>query len=252
MSMSLLRRVGSALVFLSAFYVDGVLGKGGRGKGKGSDIGDAVSNSLDLPPDLTAVFAITIVIAIITLFQLGRAGSRFKKFVLPEGEPTLPYDVGLLFRVLLFSYLVVYLLYNILYAIFVSAQYGSLLLPGGLGIGSSFVGQLADVLFFATLLSIITYRQRIQLNPREGQFNLKSFLDGWILATILILGIGQDAVAGSATSFHDSLAVLDLAVAFQVFILLASIDVAFSAFMASARLAKAGIQDKVCQTMISC
>ncbi|KAF9450701.1 hypothetical protein P691DRAFT_440328 [Macrolepiota fuliginosa MF-IS2] len=249
-AMSVLRRVGSILLFLATFHVGEVVGKGGRkGGGSAGDIGDAIS-SLDLPPSLTAVFAITIIVAVLTLYQLGRAAARFKKPVLPEGSPILPYQVGKLFPILLFSYLFIFLVWNVLYAVYIAIFYGngSGFLSEGFIPGMWFVGQLADVLFFSMIFSIIAYRQRIQLHPTESLFNLVSFLQGWVLGTMFILGIAQDALAG--VSMNDSgvgyiIAINNISIASQVFYFIACIAVAASAIMAYLRLKKSEIQDVV-------
>ncbi|EKM81422.1 hypothetical protein AGABI1DRAFT_82947 [Agaricus bisporus var. burnettii JB137-S8] len=101
------------------------------------------------------------------------------------------------------------------------------------------------VLFYATFLSIIAYRQRIQLNPAERVFNLKTFMDGWLLAIMLILAIAVAAVFGNTSSIQDRIAGSNLGIAYEVFGFLASLDVAVSAFMARARLSKANIHDKI-------
>ncbi|EKM81424.1 hypothetical protein AGABI1DRAFT_89902 [Agaricus bisporus var. burnettii JB137-S8] len=168
-------------------------------------------------------FTLRIVIAIITLHQLGYSLKRFKSLHLPEGEPILRYDTGMLSRALLTPYTVIYLLFNILHAVLVAGGGGSFHLPDGFPIGSALTSQLAIVLFYATLLSIIAYRQKIQLNPAQNILNLKAVLDGTLLVTILALGIAQDAV----------------------FVSLASLNVAVSSFMARARLSKANIRDRI-------
>lgn len=245
--MQVSRRVGSILLFLSALHIGEVVGKGGRKGGGG--FGDAVGSSLDLPPPITAVFAITIVIAVLTLFQLGAAAARLKKPILPEGTPTLPYQVGRLFPILLFSYLLIYLVWNILYAIFLALVYGGFTIqPERFTPGMVFVSQLSDVLFFAMLLSIVAYRQRIHLHPGENLFNLKSFLDGWLLSVILILGVAQDAIQGAAAGPLDTnsgIAIRNFEIAYQVFYFLGSVDVAVSSIMAYVRLQKCEIRDDV-------
>jgi hypothetical protein len=225
----------------------GIIKNGADGADAGSSIADA-SSGLDLPPALTAVFALTIVIALFTLYQLQRALVRFKRLTLPQGEPTLPYDVGTLFRVFLASYTAIYLINNVLYAVSIASFGDTFLLPSTFQIGVAFTGQFSLVLFYATFLSIIAYRQRIQLNPQEEAFNLKVFVDGLLLATILALGVAEDAIAGTSTSIEGAIAVANIILAFNVFSLLASLDVAISSFMARARLSNAGIQDKVCGT----
>jgi hypothetical protein len=262
MSMSSSRRVGCLLLSLF-FHIEGVfcrgggrggeeggggtIGHGANGADTGSNIADA-SSGLDLRPALVAVFALTIAIALITLYQFERALVHFKRFPLPEGEPTLPYDVGMLFRIFLASYTAIYFVNNVLYAVFIAAHGGTFFLPFNFQVGVAFTGQFSDVLFYATLLSIIAYRQRIQLNPEENLFNLKTFLDGLLLATILALGVAEDGIAGTPTAIGNRVAVANISLAFQVFGFVASLDVVISAFMARARLSQAGIQDKVCGT----
>lgn len=237
------RRVGCLLLYL-CFNIEGVLGRGGgRGGGRGHVAGE--SSDLGLPPVLEAVFALTLVIALFTVYQLERSLLRFKRLQLPEGEPTLPYDVGMLFRTLLSSYTATYLTNNVLYAVYIAAFGDTFYLPSNFQIGVAFTGQLSLVLFYATFLSIISYRQRIQLNPEEKQFNLKTFLDGLLLTIILILGVAGDAIAGTSTLIEDRITIQNLSVAYEVFSFLASLDVAVSSLMARARLSKAGIHDKV-------
>ncbi|KXN90304.1 hypothetical protein AN958_04337 [Leucoagaricus sp. SymC.cos] len=245
--MSTSRRAKSLLVFF-AFFIDQVACKGGKGggiKGKGSDIGESVGSSLNLPPELTAVFAITIVVAVFTFYQIGRAASRLKKSVLPEGSPTLPYDVGKLFPWMLFAYLGVYLLWTILYAVYIAVEQGASL--GGLAIGMRFVAQVSDVLFFGMLLAIVAYRLRIQLNPSEPLFNLKSFLDGWLLTVILILGIGRDVLAGTLASgtLIDVRSISNFDVAYEVFDFLGCLNVIGTSIMAHLRLKKSEIADNI-------
>jgi hypothetical protein len=231
-------------------HIEGAFGRGG-GRGGGKIIGHNItgeSSDLGLSPALIAVFALTIVIALITLYQLERALVRFKHLTLPEGEPRLPYDVGTLFRVFLASYTAIFFVNNVLYAVYIAAFGGTFFLPSTFQIGVAFTGQLSLVLFYATLLSVIVYRQRVQLNPEEKQFNLKTFLDGLLLVTILILGVAEDGIVGTSTAHESKVAVANISLAFQVFGFLASLDVAISAFMARVRLSQAGIQDKVCGT----
>jgi hypothetical protein len=111
-----------------------------------------------------------IVIALITANQLERSQVHFKRLTLPEGEPTLPCDVGMLFRILLAFYTVIYLVYNIIYAVYIAADNT---FPLAFAPGMLFTEQFSDILFYAILLSIIAYRQRIQLNPEKNYFNLK-------------------------------------------------------------------------------
>ncbi|KAF7770777.1 hypothetical protein Agabi119p4_6751 [Agaricus bisporus var. burnettii] len=171
-------------------------------------------------------FTLRIVIAIITLHQLGYSLKRFKSLHLPEGEPILRYDTGMLSRALLTPYTVIYLLFNILHAVLVAGGGGSFHLPDGFPIGSALTSQLAIVLFYATLLSIIAYRQKIQLNPAQNILNLKAVLDGTLLVTILALGIAQDAVPGTALIPNDPedqkriVILRNLFAAFQVFVFL--------------------------------
>ncbi|EKM81421.1 hypothetical protein AGABI1DRAFT_111764, partial [Agaricus bisporus var. burnettii JB137-S8] len=119
MSTSSSRRVATFLL-CSLFHIQGVFARGGGRGGGGGGIGrvGGSSSDLGLPPALDAVFALTVVIALFTLYQLGKALGRFKSLQLPEGEPTLPYDVGTLFRILLTSYTTIYLVSNILYAVY--------------------------------------------------------------------------------------------------------------------------------------
>ncbi|KAF5362315.1 hypothetical protein D9756_002028 [Leucocoprinus leucothites] len=248
-AMSRTRRAASLLLLFCAFFVDQVACKGGKGgggrKGGGSDFsGD--SSSLNLDPGLTAVFAITIIIAVFTLYQLGRSANRLKKPVLPPGAPTLQYDVGKLFLWTLFSYLVIYLLWNILFAVFIVVDNGIAISP--LAAGVYFVGQASDVLFLGMVLAIIAYRQRIQLNPGEKLFNLKSFLDGWVLSTMLLLGVAQDALLGAAMGgmiFPNSLDILNFSIAYEAFNFVASMNVIGTAIMAYRRMNKSGITDNI-------
>ncbi|XP_006461535.1 hypothetical protein AGABI2DRAFT_143390 [Agaricus bisporus var. bisporus H97] len=244
-------RLPTILLFFSLFHLEGVFGRGGGG-GSGSGDGPDVSLDLSLTPEVEAVFALRIVIAIITLFQLGYSLKRFKSLHLPEGEPILRYDTGMLFRILLTSYTVIYILYNSLYAVSTASRGGNFHLPLAFFPGTNFTGQLvAIVLFYATLLSIVAYRQRLQLNPAKNILNLKTFLDGTLLVTILALGIAQDAVPGTGLNPNDPedqkriVILRNLIVAFQVFVSLASLNVAVSSFMARARLSKANIRDRI-------
>lgn len=245
MSPSSLRSVATLLI-LSFFHIEGVFARG-----KGKDVGDTAGNASDTGSDLglsgilQAAFAITIVIAVLTLYQLGTSLKRFKSLQLPDGEPTLPYNVGILFRILLTFYTVMFIVYQALYATYIASFGYRFFLPDGFQIGMVFTGQFSTVLFYATPLSIIAYRQRIQLNPSENLFNLKTFLDGLLLAIILILGVAQDGLAATATFRKDFIALSDLGVAYDVFAFLASLNVAISSFMARIRLSRAGVQDKV-------
>jgi hypothetical protein len=263
MSMTSSRRAGILLLRLF-FHVAGVLGRGG-GKGgdeggeegeggtiadgadTGSDIGDAASSGLDLPPELNAVFAITIIIGVITALQFIRSLARFKHLPSRGSELTLAHNVGVLFPIFLTVYTAVYTINNALYAVYIASFGDTFFLPFTFGIGMAFTGQLSTVLFYATFLTIIAYRLRVQLNPHENLFKLKSLLDSLLLTTILFLGVAEDIIAGTSTSLKSEVAIINLGVAFQVFGLLTSLDVAISAFIARARLSNAGIHDKVCQ-----
>ncbi|KAJ3574756.1 hypothetical protein NP233_g1550 [Leucocoprinus birnbaumii] len=252
-AMSTTRRVANlpSLLFLLTCFINQAACKGkisGGGGRKGSDAGDDIANSmssLDLPPGLTAVFAITIIVAVFTLFQLGRSANRLKKPALPLGAPTLPYDVGKLFLWSLFSYLLMYLVWAILYAVYIALYYGIPRTP--LAPGVFFVSQVSDVLFLGTILAIVAHRQRVQLNPAEPLFNLKSFLDGWFLTAMLLLGIAQDGLLGVAISGEsvNGVDITNFNIAYEAFQFIASLGVIGTAIMAYNRLNKSGISDNI-------
>lgn len=259
--MSKTRRAASLLLLFATFFIDQVVCRGGGGGfrigggggGKlGDDVGDAVGNhisSLNLPPGQTAIFAITIVVAILTLLLLYRALVRLKKPVLPVGVPTLQYDVGKVFLWLLASYLFFYLISNILFAVIVANDSASTQIAVSVGIAGNFMAQVSDVLFLGMILAIIAHRQRIHLNPAEKPLNLKSFLDGWLLSIILILGIAADGLQSQVTLGPEAISNLidirNFYIAYQVFNFVASCNVIGTAIMAHTRLTKSGIQDNV-------
>lgn len=241
------------VLLLAGWYVGRAAGARSKGGGGGDSIGDALA-SFDLPPIYTAAFAITIVIAVVTLYQMVRAALRFKAPVLPPDAPTLPYQVGKLFVPFLSLYTLVFLIYNIFYAVFVALTFSlsnSGLPSLGLVSGMSFVGQLAKVFLLAMFLFIIAHRERIQLNPAEKPFNIKSFLDSWLLSVVLILGIASDAIAGVPTAgmAHQD-ANRNMNIAYQAFLFVAGLGMIVSSIVTYSRFRKSDIQDKVRFTLL--
>ncbi|KAF5362031.1 hypothetical protein D9756_002017 [Leucocoprinus leucothites] len=239
------QRLASTFFLCAILNIAGVdaRGRGGGGGGIGDDIGSAIG-SLDLPPIYAAIFAIAIIILVFTLSQFIRAIKRLKTPVLPPDTPTLPYQVGKLFPALLFFYTFVFIVYNVLYAVFVAYVYGSAngFLPEGFPAGMSFVAELSDVTLLAALLSLVAYRERIQLNPAQSTFNLKAFLDGWLLTTVLILGIAADALTGLDGS--------NMSIAYQAFLFVASLDLIGSAIMVYIRFGKSDVRDPIIRSMV--
>lgn len=248
---SVLHGIPSTSLLLVVLQVAQVFGKGGKGGGggKGSGIGDSLG-SLDLSGTNTALFVIVVLIAILTLSQMFRAMRRFKNPILPPDAPVLDYQIGKLFPTFLFVYTFTYLVYNILYCVFVVSAYSFShrgFVPASFSPGTSFVGQLSDISFLATFLSILAYRQRIQLNPSEEAFNLKSFLDGWLLSTTLILGIASNALLGALIGGQPTrLAVNNMEIAYQAFLFVSSLDVIASSIMVYVQFRKCEVEDKVC------
>jgi hypothetical protein len=258
------RRVG-ALLFYLFFHIAGVLGRGG-GKGEGggegggegeggtiadgadtgSDIGDAASSGLGLSPELNAVFAIAIVIAVITLLQLIRCLVRFKHLISRDSELALSHTVGALFPVLLVFYTATYIANNVLRALYVVDFGDSFFWVSTLGVGMQFTSQFSTILLYSTFLAIIAYRQKNQLNRQESVFNLKTVFDGLLLTTMLVLGVAEAIIAGPGRPFEDFITLMNMSLAFEVLGLLASLNVAISAYKARDRLSNAGIYDKVC------
>ncbi|KAJ3574750.1 hypothetical protein NP233_g1559 [Leucocoprinus birnbaumii] len=244
MSPNLLQlRLASILALGSILNTQGVVARGRGGSGIGKGIGDAIG-TLDLPPIYTAVFALVIVIIIFTLSQFLRAIGRLRTPKLPPDTPPLPYQVGKLFPAFLLLYTLVFMVYNILYAVFVAYVWGDSggFLPEGYSAGMSFVAQLSNVILLAALLAIIAYRERIQFNPAQSAFDLKSFLDGWLLSTVLILGIAADALEGIDSQ--------NMAIAYQAFLFVASVDMIASAAMVYIRSQKSGVEDRIIRNMM--
>ncbi|KAF7770778.1 hypothetical protein Agabi119p4_6752 [Agaricus bisporus var. burnettii] len=239
-------RLSTILLIFSFFNLEGVLVTGMRIPPDPGDDPDVSSDSdfNHLPPALDTIFILRMVIALMTFSQVGYSAQRFKSLHLPEH-----YDTGMLSRILLVSYTIIYLLFNILHAVVVASGSG---LADGLLIATELASQFAIVLFYATLFSTIAYRQRLLLNPAQNTLNLKTVLDGALLVTILALGAAWDALlprTGLNTNdpgYSARIAALEnLIVAFQVFVFLASLNVAISSFMARARLSNANIRDRI-------
>ncbi|XP_006461539.1 hypothetical protein AGABI2DRAFT_178653 [Agaricus bisporus var. bisporus H97] len=247
-------KVAYIFLALSAFHFDQVLGRGGRGGGGhtgGSTGDDSDSNSLELSPSMTAVFALTVVVSIVTLYQLVCTLGRFRKRDLPEDHKSnpSPYDIGPHFLKLLFGYLFVYLTSNILYALAVAydeVDFLRVLHSQGLHVAAAFTAQLAYVLLFAILLSITRHRQRIQLNVYAPTFNLKFLLDAFLLLDILVLGIVQDAIGLKLREMFNAEVI---AVVFHVLVFYASIYTTIYAILIYMRLSRATISDSIIWTV---
>lgn len=219
------------LAFISiVFFPSSVLAKRGGGVGGGDALGDTISG-LKLEPVIAAIFAFSIIFAILTGLQAVQAAKNlYRRFSQQPPSISLPeFTTGSIFPIFLFfstlTLAIFYLLNGIGWALTYNEN-ANVTPSKAYSIANSVIDYLADVFLVSGILALLAHREKVLVTTPPMFRDIKIIFDAILCVTILAVGLGEIGLDFSIALLADFDVVVNLYTAHCALLFIAAIDIA--------------------------